>query len=637
MKSIMKKTIRISIALVLLGMLGACSKFLDITPDNIATIDYAFRLRSTAERYLFTCYSYLPALGAFETNPANAAGDEFWLVSTSGSNAWKIARGNQNTVNSYMNYWQGNNGGKDIYEGIRECNIFLDNVGLVPDMEEQERTRWTAEAKFLKAYYHYFLFRMYGPIALVEKNIPVDAGADEVYPVRSPVDSCVNYIVRLLDEALPGLPDKIDNEVSELGRATKAIDLSVKAEVLMTAASPLFNGNADYTGYKDPEGNTLFNTTFDASKWERAAAACEEAIDFCEAQGYHLYTFNPEFFQYDISDTTRVEMSIRNAICEKWNPEIIWGNTNSLAGSIQAQATPRGLDPAKTANAGTQGNIAPPLKIAEMFYSNHGVPITEDKDYDYAGRFKLRKATDAYKYDLQEGYITASLNFDREPRYYADLGFDGGIWYGQGHFDDKAGLFFVSSKKGQPATAQNQGSYSVTGYWPKKLVNFNNVIGDGNTYTIQTYPWPMIRLASLYLYYAEAENEVSGPSPDVFKYINLVRARAGLGTVEDSWANYSRNPKKYTTKDGLREIIHQERLIEMAFEGQRYWDLRRWKEATKTLNQPITGWDLEQEDAAAYYRERVIFNQTFSTRDYLWPLPESELLSNKRMSQNPGW
>jgi hypothetical protein len=147
----------------------------------------------------------------------------------------------------------------------------------------------------------------------------------------------------------------------------------------------------------------------------------------------------------------------------------------------------------------------------------------------------------------------------------------------------------------------------------------------------------MIRLASLYLLYAEAENEVGGPNDQVYKYVNLVRARAGLHSVEDSWSSYSKKPTKYTNKDGMREILHSERLIEMAFEGQRFWDLRRWKEAATELNKPITGWDLIQEDAASYYRERVIFNQTFTTRDYLWPLPESELLSNKRMNQNPGW
>ncbi|ETZ21694.1 RagB/SusD family nutrient uptake outer membrane protein [Pedobacter sp. V48] len=632
----MKKSINIVFILVTICVLGSCKKFLDITPDNIATIEYAFRLRSTAERYLFSCYNYMPALGNFDNNAANAAGDEFWLVPTSGVNAWKIARGAQNKVNSYMNYWQGVNGGKDLYQGIRECNIFLDNINKVPDMESLEKARWAAEVKFLKAYYHYYMLRMYGPIALVKVNIPVDAPVDQVYPLRSPVDSCVNYIVQLLDEAAPDLPEKIENEVSELGRVTRAIALSVKAEVLVTAASPLFNGNPDYTGFKDPEGHLLFSSAYDVSKWERAAKATKAAVELTESLGHKLYTFNPAFFQYKISDTIKVQMNIRNAITEKWNPEIIWGNTNSLAGSIQAAATPRGLDPRYTSNGSTVGNIAPPLKIAEMFYSENGVPIKEDHTYDYAGRFNLKKVPAQDNKYLQEGYVTASLNFNREPRFYADLGFDGGIWYGQGFFDDKASMLFVASKKGQPATAQNEGSYSVTGYWPKKLVNFNNVIA-ATTYTSQTYPWPMIRLASVYLLHAEAMNEAYGPTEDVYKYLNLIRARAGLHTVQDSWTNYSTNPTKYQNKDGLREIIHRERLIEMAFEGHRFWDLRRWKEAAGELNKPITGWDLSQEDAADYYRERVIFNQTFSTRDYLWPLPESELLSNKRMNQNPGW
>ncbi|PST83920.1 RagB/SusD family nutrient uptake outer membrane protein [Pedobacter yulinensis] len=614
----------------------ACKKFLDITPDNVATIDYAFRLRSTAERYLFTCYNYLPALGAFESNVAHTAGDEFWLPATHTSLGWRIARGGQNKSNSYMNYWQGNNGGKDLYEGIRECNVFLDNVGKVPDLTEYERNRWIAEVKFLKAYYHYYVFRMYGPIALVKVNVPVNAGVEEVYPLRSPVDDCVNYMTALLDEAIPNLPEQIDNEVNELGRVTKAIALAVKAELLVTAASPLFNGNADYTGFRDPEGNALFNPVYDEKKWVRARDAAKAALEFAESKGHKLYTFNPAFFQYKISDTTRIQMNIRNAVCDKWNSEIIWGSTNSLAGSIQNQATPRGLDPARTSNNQTIGNIAPPLKIAEMFYSKNGVPIREDKEYDYAGRFRLRSVTAPYRRYLQEGYVTASLNFDREPRYYADLGFDGGIWYGQGVFDDSANLFFVSSKKGQPASAQNEASYSVTGYWAKKLVNFNNVI-DATAYTVQRYPWPMIRLASIYLLYAEAENEVSGPNANVMKYINMVRERAGLASVELSWSGYSRNPTKYTTREGMREIIRTERLIELAFEGQRFWDLRRWKEAVNELNKPITGWDLVQDDAASYYREKVIFNQAFTTRDYFWPIPESELLSNKRMNQNPGW
>lgn len=634
----MKRIIKVSLFTLLLSVSSACSDFMDIVPDNVATIDQAFRMRSTAEQFLFTCYSYMPDHGTFDGNPAMAGGDEFWLVPTHSNLAWQIARGNQKVVNPYMNFWQGGNGGSDLYEGIHQTNIFLEEIDTVPDMQESERNRWIAEAKFLKAYYHFWLARMYGPIVLVKENLPVSAEGDEVNRPRSPMDEVFDYIVELLDEAVLSLPDRVNNEVAELGRITKAIALSVKAQVLVTSASPLFNGNEDYTGYTGPDGEELFNTTFDPDKWQRAAEATEEAILLAEELGYELYNFQPQFSQYDLSDTTRIKMSIRNSIAEKWNSEIIWGNTNSIVSGIQGSATPRGLDPDRRDNSGLRGSIAPPIKIAEMFYSHNGVPIGEDKTWDYSGRFNLKIATAAEKYNLKEGYTTVELHFDREPRFYASLAFDGGIWYGNGEFDDKsADLLYVASKKGQPASMVNPESYSTTGYWPKKLVNYENVIGSGNTYTVQTYPWPVMRLADLYLMHAEALNEVEGPGPEVYKYINLVRERAGIPTVQDAWTDYSSNPDKYTTKDGMREIIQHERLIELALEGKRFWDLRRWKKAEEVLNQPITGWDLEQETAEGYYRERLVFDQRFTMRDYLWPLNETVLLSNTNTVQNPGW
>jgi hypothetical protein len=632
------KKIRFLTTVVIFGMLTGCNNYLDIVPDNIATIDHAFSMRTTAEKFLFTCYSYLPAHGAFATNAANAAGDEFWLPATNSTQAWQIARGNQRVVDPYMNFWQGTQGGKDLYEGIRQCNIFLDNIGIVPDMEDYEKERWIAEVKFLKAYYHFYLLRMYGPIPLIRENVPVNAGTEEVYPTRSPVDECFSYIVELLDEAIGYLPDKIENEITELGRVTKATGLAQKAIVLTYAASPFFNGNTDYSGWKNVKGEELFNPDEDAAKWQKAADACREAIEFCESQGYNLYEFAPEFFQYAISDTIRTQMSIRNSVCEKWNSEIIWGNTNSRAGTLQAGSTPRGLDPAYTSNSSTSSYIAPTIKMAEMFYTENGVPITEDKTWDYAGRWSLKMGDAASRLYIREGYTTVSMHFDREPRFYASLGFDGAIWYGQGRFDDSnpQNLLYVSCKKGQPASAQNMSSYSVAGYWPKKIVNYNNVIGV-STYTIEQYPWPEIRLANLCLLYAEVLNEVSGPSDEVYKWINLIRQRAGLKTVEESWEVYSANPAKYKSRTGLREIIRRERLIELAFEGQRYWDLRRWKECVSELNKPVTGWDVEQEDAGSYYRTKVIFNQQFTTRDYLWPINENELLGNKNIGQNPGW
>jgi len=121
------------------------------------------------------------------------------------------------------------------------------------------------------------------------------------------------------------------------------------------------------------------------------------------------------------------------------------------------------------------------------------------------------------------------------------------------------------------------------------------------------------------------------------RIINLVRARAGIPTVQDAWSNFSNNPGKYTTKEGLRDIIHRERTIELAFEGQRFWDLRRWKEAERTLQEPIQGWNIAKSDVVGYYQVTTLFNRTFQIRDYFWPISEKDLLVNKNLVQNPGW
>ena len=95
------------------------------------------------------------------------------------------------------------------------------------------------------------------------------------------------------------------------------------------------------------------------------------------------------------------------------------------------------------------------------------------------------------------------------------------------------------------------------------------------------YAWPNILLAELYLNYAEAMYEAYGPSQEVYDAINIVRERAGIPTVEESWGNtfIAKTPNKHTTNEGLREIIHHERMIELSFEGHRYDDLSRWKRA----------------------------------------------------------
>jgi len=634
----MKRAVRL-LLIAIVGVAIVSCDFLDVVPDNVATIDQAFDRRDTAERFLFTLYSYMPQHGSLSGNPAFTAGDSYWLPPESRNNGWQIARDNQRVVNPFMNFWEGKEGGTDLYEGIRQTNIFLENIDRVPNMPEAEKLRWSAEAKFLKAYYHFYLLRMYGPIVTVRENTPVDAGPDAVDKPRAPVDSTVNYIVQLLDEAAQDLPDRIQNETTELGRASKVIAKSLKAKVLVTAASPLFNGNQDYQGFTGPDGTQLIDTEQDPSKWDRAAQATQEAVDLAESLGYELYRFNPNFQQFNLSDTTITKMSIRNSMAKKWNSEIIWGNTNSLADFLQNQATPRGLDPEhRVTNQQTRGVLGPPLRIAEMYYTKNGVPISQSTEWEYSERYEVKRVTSADdRYNMIRGYDTAKLHFDREYRFYAHLAFDGGIWYGQGRLDDDSGnLFWVESREGGSTAMINPSLFTYTGYWPKKIVNYQNII-QRSSYNVQQYPWPVLRLADLYLLHAEAVNEAEGPTSEVYEYVNRVRERAGIPTVQESWSNYSTEPDKYTTEAGMRDIIHRERLIELAFEGHRFWDLRRWKEAINRMNQPIRGWDLFQEDAEAYYRPRLVYDLSFSTRDYLWPISENEVLSNSELIQNPGW
>lgn len=625
--------------MMMLGVVSSISscKYLDVVPDNVATIDYAFRERSQAEKFLFTCYSYLPDYSNFETMPGLITGDEVWFFYPPldfNSNAWQIARGNQNIVAPYLNYWDGTNGGKPLFQAIRDCNTFLENIDKTPDMDDMERSRWIAEVKFLKAYYHWFLLKMYGPIPIVDKNLPVSAGPDEVKVSRQPVDSCFRYIVNLIDSAAVDLPDKIDDQLSEMGRITRPIALSIKARILMAEASPLFNGNKDYANFVSGDGTHLFNPVYDPDKWQKAADACREAIDLCSSLGYHLYHFQPAINNYDLDSNLQTQMDIRCAITEKWNSEIIWGANNSMANNIQrfAQAFLAFIPHATQQRA----MYAPPLKIAEMFYTKNGVPIDEDKTWNYSTRYGVDTGRQQDLDYIARDYVTARLNFNREPRYYADVAFDGGIWYGQGNYDIST-AFHVEGKAGQYSARTQASNYSITGMWAKKLVNFLNTNQSDGTYQIQTYPWPVMRLAELYLYYAEALNEINGPSPDVFAWIDPVRTRAGIPTVEDAWTNFSTNPQEITSKDGLREIIHREEMIEMAFEGQRYWDIRRWKEGEKMWNQPIKGWDIEQQDPAAYYQPILLFNQTFKKRDYFWPLEEQDIIVNHNLVQNPGW
>lgn len=652
------KAIKLSMIVLLAIVLQSCQKYLDIIPDNVPTIDYAFHLRSSAERYLFTCYSYLPNNGNPGVNPGFNAADEVWYLypmNTTGisESVANVAKGLQNTQSPLVNYWNGGNQGKPYFQALRDCNTFLESIDKVVDMEEYEKERWKAEVLFLKAYYHFFLVRMYGPIPLIKENLPLESAPEEVKPYRQPLDACFAYINELLDQAIANesLPDNISGlENTELGRITRVTALALKAKVMVTAASPLFNGgNPGFFTLKDNRGSELFNTTADPQKWMMAAGACKRAVEFAEAQGFGLHSFGGSF-SYTINDTIKTQLDLRTAVTERENnQEILWAFTNSRVSDMQRYLMPQILAGDRGVDAVTpRGTVAPTLKMVRQYYTDKGLPIAYDKAWVGTSDDELVTAVAKDRYYVKKGQVTVKLHYDREPRFYAAIGFDRGIWFGNATNNynvtqedgANSGMLYIQGRSGELSARFGVSGYSITSYQVKKLVDIRTIQNPQMPATnIYAYNWPEFRMADLYLLYAESLNEVGGYSLEASKWVNKVRERAGIPTVEDSWDNYSTQPGFYTSKENMRQIIHQERTNELAFEGHRYWDVKRWLTAhtRDNLNGPVHGWDIEQKDPQSFYRPVLLFNQRFAMRDYFSPIQLSELQINTNLVQNPGW
>lgn len=637
----MKSYYKYLFMVLLASGLVSCKKYLDVTPDNVGTIDYAFRNRNEAENYLFTCYATLQQLRYTQNDAGFTNSGEIIFPNNLSDNqgidptGFNLIRGTQTAQNVGLNYWDGNNGGQAIFKALRRCNTMLENIDKPTDLTLAEKKRWIAEVKFLKAYYHFYLFRMYGPIPITDKNLPITSSEDEVKVKRNPVDSVVNYMVGLLDQAAIDLPVVVPNPAQELGRITKPIALAVKAQVLATAASPLFNGNPDYASVKNKDGEPLFNSVYNAAKWDRAATACSDAINICEANGIRLSTFIPPAnVPANLPDSLKQVLTLQTVITEKWelNTELIWALNPTFPN--QGYCMPR-LTAASAATPTLQGTFAPPIAEQELFYTNKGLPINEDKTWDYTNRYDFRTGDDANRFYIKKDYTTVKAHFDREPRFYADLAFDGGIWYGNSNLNPEGAYYLQGRGTAAYAGPKDNIKLNITGYWPKKLVNYLTVYD--NNYTIEEYHLPMIRLAGLYLLYAEVLNEQGKPYAQVVPYLDRVRKRAGIPGVVEAWTTYSKEPSKFTTKEGLREIVHQESRIELAFECEPGWDLRRWKELQNVLSKPMQGWNIYEADALNYYRQRVLLTPVFNVRNYLWPIQADALVINNNLVQNLNW
>ena len=640
----MKKYVILTIAVVA-SCLTACKDYLDQVPENdIETFETIFERRSTADVW-FTQSTLDMAnnfVGFF--TPGVIGADEFVTGDyerSLGSKMLNIPDGLQLSQKPIGDVWG------STYYSLRLLNTFIQRIVDVYDMTEAEKINWRAEAMAVKAFYYFELVKRYGPIVLVPTNIDVNVDLQKMQVPRSHVDTCFNEIVRLLDEAIPDLYYSKEREASHKLFPSKEGAMALKAKVLLYQASPLFNGNDFYVNFKGKDGEPLFNTKYDPEKWKRAAEAADEVVALCESLGYKLITGDQDKATNLLNDMRDIELSIWEREYDGVEAVFMTGFQGALINSFPYLLPnfPEGY-PEKESSA--RGTFGPSMKMVESFYTKNGLPLNMDKEWPYANRYKMgREVDNTYQGVVALNEDVLNLHLRREPRFYAHIAADRCYWQ-RGPVASKnlevqayrGEAFGLHESYLDASTRQN-----ICGYYVKKYTRTEVQTSNyrSNSAVLGDCRWPVIRLAELYLMQAEAWNEyLNKPDDRVYEPLNKVRRRAGIPDVQDAWKKFSTHPQQVENQAGMREIIRQEKTVEFAFEGHRFWDLRRWKTAHLELNDKILGWNVLGDNARTFYNNYegpvVVWSKVkfISPRDYLFPIKAEEVMISGYV-QNPGW
>jgi starch-binding outer membrane protein, SusD/RagB family len=622
-----------------IALLTSCSDYLNVVPVGQATTADIWRTAAQAQNYVYTLYGNIPDLSYCGTPgmPDLCAGGDMitgWYGSTRYF-PWKsIVYNNQETSSStYFKLWDPNCAGPtgstsySIYNSIRNCYYFLDNIKSVPDITDDDLKHWSGEAYFLIAFYHQLLLEYYGPVILMKRETSLNANASEIYLARDPYDSCVNFIADKYKQAIDSLPATQTSD--QYGRATAATAYGYLARLMLYAASPLVNGNTEfYSDFKNKDGKYLINQTYDANKWKLAMDAAKEAITYCEANGYQLYT-NPS--GDNLSDFNRGKLNYHSTFVGTgtgsfWNSsEILFGQSSQNSIDYNAKNMGPRIGYTSYTTAGFREYLIPTWDCVESYYSKNGLPMDVDPE-----------TKNLNLYSMASGDSTALLNRNREPRFYASIGYDRGL------YEINGGTISIHARYKEPQGYNGVSSneyQSNNGYFCQKYISkLDTYKVTTTTFSYNKFVYPYLRVAELYLDYAEAEFEYTGTlSSYGLDCLNKIRHRAGLPNFEDSWAKVGGIP----TGDALRQVIHQERTNEFLMESRRYHDIRRWKIAkTEMMRQPKS-WTLTGNTAATYYNVTNMYEnmtRTFTTPQSYWlAIPIHAMTANYNLVQNPGY
>ena len=460
------------------------------------------------------------------------------------------------------------------WEAIRKAYIFLENVDRVPDMTAEEKAIRKGEAKMVIAVQYTQMMRHFGGLPLIDKAIY--PGDDYNYP-RETIEKTVNFIINLCNEAAAVLPWQVS--VEEDGRFTKAAALGLKVRVLLFAASPLFN---DGQPYLDGEASTNLMVWYgnkSDQRWQDVVDACKE---FEQAN-------NSGSYYYQLVETGDYRQDFQDAWYKRRNGEV-------LISTRVAYTCPDiwNGDFYFMQSAGWYGCSCPTLNYMDMFGNADGTSFNIDWD-------NIPQGVNPF-----EG---------RDPRLYETLVINGDKWQG------RTAETYIG---GQEQKTEND-TRCRTGSVMRKFLREH----DYATLTGSVIHWPYLRLAEIYLSYAEALNEL-GRTGEAYEWVDKVRGRVGLPKLQ-----------RNLSQEQFREMVLNERAVEFGFEEIRWFDLVRWKRA-EDFTKPLYGVKTWRQADGSYKYEKWqlaerYWKKNWSPKWYLCAFPPEEINKGYGLVQNPGW
>jgi hypothetical protein len=593
---VMKKHLMIFPALgCLLILASGCTKLLDVKPLNQITSDAVWKDASLMQAYVNNIYR---GLGFGEFNSTSGLSDlDDESVWTNGAHAVvqsTITSSNRDVFGgSRFNYLDWGS----LYSYIRQCNVFLtETTGSSVDTAQLNRMK--GEVYFLRAYFYQNLMRTYGGVPLITKVYGLD---DSTAIARNTFAETITFIVDNCDSAAALLPLSYSGD--NLGRATRGAAMALKSRVLLYAASDLYN--LDPSGI--PElGYPNASASDRHARWEAAQEAAKAVMDLGI---YHLYDADPA-----PGDSTAENYS--NLFLSKTNDEVIlsrFASVNNKAPNVGLWFSPNGYD--------GYGENSPIQQMVDAYEMRDGSKFSWNNPAEAAHPYQ-----------------------NRDPRFYATIFYDGARWIKRhsdaASFDpvgiiqtfktitlpDGSTLPGIDTRNG-PVENWN-GSYS--NYYLRKFVDPSNDFLSAS----QEIPWPFMRYAEILLNYAEASIEL-GQYQVARDALNQIRRRAGMPEFGPS-----------LTGDQLMSEYRNERRVELAFECQRFFDIRRWMIAPKVMNEDAQGIEIavkgkDRADRSTYYdyRYKVIDIQPrhWDDKMYFLPIAFDEMQRNPKLIQNPGF